>query len=768
MTRGFIVHPTYRVQNRTPVLQFFGRLESGEPFLVEEDRFRPYFFVHQGHEGLLQGEVAQVEQSPYSDLSGRPLSRVTTSLPGEVPELRERLEGRGAAVFEADLRFPYRFLMDRQIRTGVRITGRGRVRAGGLVMFQNPQLEAAKVHAPLRTLSIDLETTPDASRVISAALVQGDHSEVHLLGRRSVAGAVVHPEEPALLHAVNRRIRQLDPDLIVGWNVIEFDMAVWLARCKACRIPGLLGRDERKPARMLYPPQGARAAVRVEVTGRMVIDGLALTREALRLPDYRLETAARKLLGRSKKIDHAVKDTAAEIMRLWREDPEALVAYNREDARLALEILKKEGLLTLCEERSRLSGVQMDRVSASVFNFDLLYLPELRKRGAVAPCVNRGTRNEHVAGGALLDPVPGIHQRVAVLDFKSLYPSLICSFQLDPLAHARADREDDPIEAPGGARFAREGAVLPEIVERLMARREEAKALGDAHTNQAVKIMMNALFGVLGTPACRFFDPDVAGSITRFGRQILHWTRDAFEQAGVPVLYGDTDSVFVQLPEAPDAQALAAEAERLRCKVQRALDDRIRSRYRVQPRLELELERIFERFFLPRVRGGKSGSKKRYAGLCSGRLLVVGLESVRRDWPELATRLQEGVLTRLFTDKDPLPFINDLVERLHAGELDRELIYTKRIRKGSLDRYTVGAPHIQAARKAGAEAGDTIHYLVTHSGPEPMLPGDDMPRGIDYEHYIERVLRPVADSILREVGSSFGSAVGEASQPDLL
>ena len=95
----------------------------------------------------------------------------------------------------------------------------------------------------------------------------------------------------------------------------------------------------------------------------------------------------------------------------------------------------------------------------------------------------------------------------------------------------------------------------------------------------------------------------------------------------------------------------------------------------MEPRLELEFECLFERFCLPRVRGGKSGSKKRYAGWTRGELVIVGLESVRRDWPAIARRLQQGMLTRLFRDEEVLPFVRSVVTGVVAGEFDAELVY---------------------------------------------------------------------------------------------
>jgi DNA polymerase-2 len=490
----------------------------------------------------------------------------------------------------------------------------------------------------------------------------------------------------------------------------------------------------------------------------MVLDGIPLVRDALKLPDYRLETVARAVLGRGKKIDQEVPDAAAEILRLWREDPEALAAYNLEDARLVPEVLAREGLLELAISRSRLTGMQLDRVGASIASFDALYLPELRRRGFVAPSALERAPVA-VAGGALIDSTPGFHARVAVFDFKSLYPSLIRTFGLDPLAHARAG--DDAIEAPNGARFSRSESILPAALAELASQRENAKARGDRHADQAIKILMNAMFGVLGATACRFFDPGIANAITGFGQQTLRWTQEAFEALGVAVLYGDTDSVFVQLRTSDDAESLRADVER-------KISERVQREYGVEPCLVLELEEIFDRLWLPRVRGGRAGSKKRYAGFSAGKLRVIGLEAVRRDWPPIAQRLQEGMLERVFSDADPAPFVRELVARVRSGALDAELVTTKRIRKGRLDRYSANAPHVQAARKLGGNPGRAIRYLMTARGAEPVLFGRPLPPRIDREHYVQKVLRPVAESIFEDLGTSFDAALGAPQQLSLL
>ena len=165
------------------------------------------------------------------------------------------------------------------------------------------------------------------------------------------------------------------------------------------------------------------------------------------------------------------------------------------------------------------------------------------------------------------------------------------------------------------------------------------------------------------------------------------------------------------------------------------------------------------------MRGGPRGSKKRYAGWSQGKLEIVGLESVRRDWPAIARRLQEGMLERLFSDREVVPFVRELVERLRKGELDRELVYAKRVRKGSLDRYTATKPpHIQAARKLEGAVPPVVLYVITRAGPEPVLSGRALPAKIDHEYYVEHVLRPIAEAILSHTDHDFDEAVGKPHQ----
>ncbi|MCP4003318.1 MAG: DNA polymerase II [bacterium] len=776
---GFILHPGQRIAStrefatsakrtgRVPVIQLFGRLSGGEVFLIEETRFRPYFFVHEEAAHLLEREHdVTLEATELRSLSGRALTRVVARMPGEIPRLRERIESMGQQAYEADIRFPYRFLCDRGVGVGVEIAGEPEILAGGLLRFLNPEIRAADVQPELSVLSIDIETTSDASRVHSVALVGAGADEVLIVSDTPVEAAVVCSDEAELLSRAAESVRRIDPDVITGWNVVDFDLRVLATRARAKHIRFDVGRIPG-PIDLQRDGSYTRQS-RADIPGRIVLDGMNLVRDAfISLEDFSLETAARTLLGRGKLIQPHDGDRGAEIQRQYREERDAFVEYNREDAKLVLDILEQEALLDLAIERSRLCGMQLDRVGASIASFDRLYLPRLRAHGYVAPSVDRERKSARVQGGAVMDSQAGLYENVAVYDFRSLYPSLMRTFNLDPLAHAQPGER--PIRAPNGAAFSRTEAILPEILEGFLKRRARAKRRGDRHADLAIKIMMNALFGVMGAASCRFFDPAVANAITGFGQDMLARTRRLFEDEGVRVLYGDTDSVFVALSEKANPEIVRKQAESLLERTQAQLSAQIREQYDVEPRFELELERIYSRFFMPTVRGGKQGSKKRYAGLVDDELRVVGLEAVRRDWPAVARRLQLGILERVFRDQSAIPFVREIVRQVRAGELDRELVIRKGLRKGSVERYTARtAPHVEAARRAGGRVGRVVRYVITRSGPEPVLPGLEFPKDPDREHYVEKVLRPLADAILPFVGGNFDEAIGAPHQLELL
>jgi DNA polymerase II len=802
--RGFILHPTYRIEAGRPVVHLFGRLESGEAFLVRDTRLVPYFFIRAADAASARS-VGATRQCAVGleTMRGEPVVRIEVPAPPDTPPLRDALLARGLPVYEADVRFAIRYLIDRGIRGSLEIEGpvasSSERTPGAMRLFEDPDLRPADwepEEGSLRVLSIDIETDPRGERVFSAALSGGGVDEVLLaLPERDVAGAMGDAEtsarvvpcgdERSLLVRLFGRLREIDCDVLTGWNVVDFDLDVLASASRRLKVPFEAGRIPG--AARVIRDTSFWGRSRAEIAGRVVLDGIDLMKGAfMKLEDYRLETAAREILGAGKVVlepggaGPSGRARAEAIERAFRKDLPRFVAYNLADARLVIAILKQARLIDLAVRRSRLTGMPLDRVGASIASFDFLYLHELRRRGFVAPTVGaEGGEGEPTAGGAVLEPQPGLYDNVLAFDYKSLYPSLIRTFNIDPLGFvpdAGSEGGEDLIRAPNGARFRRDPGILPGLLTRLFPQREEAKRRGDALSAHAIKILMNSFYGVLATPACRFYSSPVANAITHFGQWVLHWTRDRVQAWGHRVLYGDTDSLFVASGlEGEDSEEGATRLGAAVCgRINDELRDHVRRTWGVESHLHLEFQTFYLKFFIPSVRRGGAGARKRYAGLArrgapGGReeMVFVGMEVVRRDWTELSKMYQRGLFDRLFRDqgKDAVAeYTRGFVRTLKEGAHDALLIYRKALRKG-LEGYTATTPpHVKAARKMEQPSRGLIEYVMTSAGPEPAA---TRAAPIDYRHYIDKQIRPIAEQVFPHLGLSFDEVLGEAGQMKL-
>ena len=767
---GYILNATYVTSGPSgrAIVHLYGRLQDGRPFLVRDGRDPPYFYIEGSDRLRAQAAGARSTPTELRTLHGAPVHRVELAHPQEAPRLRERLHRAGAPTYEADVRFAYRYLIDRGIRSAVRIHGNPALSAGEwsrTVVFDEPSLEPADWTPELGTLSLDLETDPEAKQIYSVSLWGCGAQEVLLWcpdGDARAAcpsGATPCANEADLLTLLCRRIRELDPDVLTGWSIIDFDVPVLIRRAAAAGVALELGRA---PGELRQRDGGARRfSDSIFIPGRTVLDGIRLLRAVgLRLPGYSLETASRHILGEGKTF--TAVDHAAEIQRAFAQDPERFVRYNLTDARLAFDILDKLKLVPFTVQRSLLTGMPPDRAGASIAAFDFLYLSRLRERGVVAPTVGV-THDEDAAegrqsqqGGHVLASQPGLHQDVLVFDFRSLYPSIIRTFQIDPLGLIRKPapdgEESEVIRAPNGARFRRQRGILTELLDELFASRAQAQEEGDAVAGNAIKLLMNSFYGVLGTPSCRFHDHRLANAITGFGKHFLLWAKEWMEeQRGLQVLYGDTDSLFVAANEADPA----TQGERLAEELNEDLARYIAETWRVESALQMEFETLFDRLFLPPLRSGERGATKRYVGLSGGRLQFTGMEVVRSDWTALAHEVQRELYTRLFAGDPVEDYLRQVIDEVSAGQRDRQLVYRKALRK-EVEEYRALPPHVVAARKRGAPAAGelrgVIEYVITIEGPEPVERQENPP---DYEHYIERQIRPVAEPVLRILQRDF-------------
>lgn len=759
--RGFILQSTYRVLNGKPVILIYGRLEDGRTFLVRETRRRPSFYVRAEDVPRISWNNAQVNSTSWKTLEGINATRITVGQPSEVVPLRDRLHGMGLHTYEADIPFANAYLMDEDIRGGVAISGTPSDPSNANIdlEFIDPTLQPCESEFQPDCLSIDIETNPDASELLAIALYGSSVDEVLVCDsarRHMPERAIGFASERETLIAFMERIESLDPDVLTGWNVVDFDLKVLDRLCTKNRLALNLGRT---PGRTQFrEARGYFGSGRALMAGRVVLDGIDLVRGAfMRFPEYSLEVVAQAVLGEGKQVEGDVHDRAGEILDRFHTDLSGFAAYARTDARLAYQIIERLNLLPLAKVRSTLTGMPMDRVAASVASFDFVYISALKKRRVCAPSFDRDRADvsESHAGGAVLSPEVGIHQNVWVLDYKSLYPSIIRTFNIDPLGFNRRGDSNGGIELLNGAEFSRRPAILPGVLDTLFAERERAKQRQDQVASQAIKILMNSFYGVLATPVCRFYNSKIGNAVTTMGRHFLMWSKAWFESRGYDVLYGDTDSVFVSSGVEDETEATAL-GEQLTEEFNRELAAYISEEWQVASRLELEFEKLYTRLFLLPLKRGTGGARKRYAGQLStsGKVEFVGMEVVRRDWTELAKDVQRELYARLFNDDPIEDFVYESVNAVRAGDWDAKLVYRKGLSKPPRSYTKVKPPHVVAALKSAVD-NRVIHYVITEDGPEPL---DNIQHPIDREHYIESQLKAVAEPVLATLGTTWEAA----------
>ncbi|MEM6051360.1 DNA polymerase II [Erwinia sp. P7711] len=738
----------------------------------ESVAFIPQIYQQQA-QALLQQE-RQIRFAPLNlkDFRQRPVVGLYCRQYRQLLKLEKVLRENGIMVYEADIRPPDRFLMERFITAPVWFSGQ----TAGNSLINTRLKPNPDYRPPLKWVSLDIETTR--------------HGELYCIGLEGCGQRVVYmlgPENgdassldftleyvssrPQLLEKLNAWFARHDPDVLIGWNVVQFDLRVLQKHADRYNVPLKLGRNNEA---LEWREHGFKPGVFfAQATGRLIVDGIEALKSAFwNFDSFSLEAVSRELLGEGKAINNPW-DRMQEIDQRFAEDKPALAHYNLKDCELVTRIFEKTQIMPFLLERATVNGLAVDRHGGSVAAFSHLYLPRMHRAGFVAPGMGE-VAPEASPGGYVMDSRPGLYDSVLVLDYKSLYPAIIRTFLIDPVGLVEGVAHPDEKDSVAGfreARFSRTTHCLPEIVNQIWQGREAAKKQGNQPLSQALKIIMNAFYGVLGTSACRFFDPRLASSITLRGHEIMRQTKELVEAEGFDVIYGDTDSTFVWLKTPHDQQAAAAIGQRLVTKVNAWWRDHLRQTLGLESALELEYETHFSRFLMPTIRGAEQGSKKRYAGMIregeTERMVFKGLETVRTDWTPLAQHFQQELYRRIFKKLPYQDYIRETVRQLLDGELDDQLIYRKRLRRPLDDYQRNVPPHVRAARIADEQnqklgrplqyqKGGKIRYVMATSGPEPLEARITPP---DYDHYLTKQLQPVAEGILPFLEDDFATLV---------
>jgi DNA polymerase I len=815
-----ILDVDYTLLNGLPLLRLFGKTPTGETVCVFWDKFRPYFYVNAKPEQYpsilaelkkqwpeLEGQVIEkFLPGGYSTAQTKVL-KVIGKDPSRVPEQRELVQRMGAIPYEADVLFKYRWMVDTKLKgmSWIEVEGNqvrtDTVKCKAIQATSIKSVEAME-NAPFRYLALDIETvaageglpvpSKDPVVMISLAFSPAWRGKTSLvLVSRPTAGEGVEgcPDEKNMLRRLGEVIQDYDPDALDGYNIEGFDLPYLLERLDKLQLPRDLGRTN-KPVFIKAFGKDKIASV----TGRLVIDPFAILKRDpwLKFKRYDLRTVAKALLN----ADKLEMGGVPEISRLWksgkREDLQRLVEYNKRDSELALRLVLEKGLLDKFIEIAKISGLLLqDTFGGQSQRLECVLLHEFRDRGFIVPCKPAGfelqkRRDERetlgLKGALVLEPIVGLHTGgcTLVLDFASLYPSIIRTFNICPTTLVRDFgagqlSDSDVNKAPNGAVFVkpaiREG-VLPKIVRELVENRAAVKRAAKSEADPerkrvlnakqlALKDMANSMYGYTGYIRSRLYVMDIANAITAYGRENIQLTQKLIEQGfpAVKVLYGDTDSVFIKTDTAD-----LDRATRLGEEVSAYVTARL-------PGLKFSFEKVYRSFLIL--------TKKRYAGWAfekaadgswKDRLEMKGIETVRRDWCDLTTQTMREVLEIVLKEQDikaATVHVRGVVKDLQGGKVPLEKLTVVKGVTRSIESYAGIQPHVELAKRIklrdptrGSLVGERLGYVIVRGNAmlskraeEPQYVKENGME-IDSQYYVESQLLPPVERIFEALGIS--------------
>ncbi|MBI5803735.1 DNA polymerase II [Candidatus Pacearchaeota archaeon] len=771
--KAFIVYSTYITQDSETYVQLFGRLENGQSF-VTLNKFEPFFFIREKDGKKLNLKNVKVEETNLKNFNGEKVKKVLFKNRPELNDAYKRFHKK-IPIYEADISPHYKFAIEKGVLSSIEIKGDYQTSEKIDRVYNEPEIFPADFKPKLKIVSIDIESDKRTGKLFCIGIYSEDYKKNFIITKNELKNAVSCDSEEECLEKFRTEILKLDPDIITGWNVIDFDFDYLKRKFQENKIEFNIGRTNSE-ARLKIQSNFFKNSS-IDIPGRQVLDGLNLIKDPfikeapsiknLKFESLSLEDVSNEILNKGKTIKGTERHD--EIEKLYNsknsEAHQKLVEYNLMDCELAYKILEKTKIIELAVERSQLTGVTLDRLTGSIVAFDSLYIRESRKKELVSPTTNFKQKERRIEGGYVQSLNPGIYKNVLVLDFKSLYPSIIRTFNIDPASFLEK-KEKNSIESPNGAHFKIEQGVLPDIIEKLHNAREKAKKENRELSNHAIKVIMNSFFGVLASPSCRYFNLDMANAITHFGQFIIKLTAKEVEKKGYKIIYSDTDSIFVETGlEKQRAGKLGSEIESY---VNSFYKDYVKNNYKRDSFLELEFEKLYLSLMIPKIRGKETAAKKRYAGLIEKngkeKLEIVGLEAIRGDWTEAAQEFQIELLNKLFHNEPIEKFIRDYISKMKEGKLDDKLVYRKSLRK-QLSSYTkTTPPHVKAARKLDKLESKVISYYLTTEGPEPI---QKLKHKIDYKHYIEKQIQPIANQILPFFNKKFEDVAENSKQAKL-
>ncbi|TLZ90516.1 MAG: DNA polymerase II, partial [Methanobacteriota archaeon] len=642
---------------QVPVIQLFGRTREGKSIAVEYSGFKPYFFVIAPPQALRGAFARDKQVVSFEDVTleveGRPTpcARVTLRQPWKTPEYREKARKFGSTPLEADIPFQHRFIYDMDLGAAVRIIGTPADPAGRYtteLFVVAERFEPCDPFRPaLRILSFDIENSIRDGHIFCIGVAYREGGEIKT---RILTG-----NEKEIIERFVKLIWELDPDIISGYNIDGYDLPVLVERSAKHGMQRLqLARDHSS-----FFHLGERFW---RLDGRILTDVWWAVRAEMRPKQETLDYVAKHLLGVGK---HELQ--RRKIDEEWEADRDKVIRYCINDAELSLKILERVRRIEKTLDLAAVSKLPLEDVlhgrTSNLIDSILIRAAD-RAHVAVPMMKMRGGRVEQIEGGYVHSLQPGLYEWVISLDFRAMYPSLIienniCFTTVSP---------NGTIASPTGAKFLAadvKKGLLPVILANLMKDRQEVRTRMKAETDPqmkefyeglqaAIKILMNAFYGVLASSFYRFNDPKVGASITAFARDRIKGIIGELEAEQVKVVYADTDSVFFQSPSPGPEESLAyarKTAERFS-----------------RGRISMEVDKIYETLF-------SHGRKKRYAGKVAwpeemrNEMVVRGYEIRRTDAFDLQSEAQGRVFEKIL-DRDQdgsISLAKQIVAEVRAG-----------------------------------------------------------------------------------------------------
>ncbi len=814
-----------------PVIRLWCKSKEGADFIVLDKNFEPYFYafphsyLHSyGHEwdveenkGLIEeicidrgGEEIRVKRVEFCQkkllgVDHRGL-KIFVEHPRHVPVLREEVKKAGLTVLEADILFAIRYLIDKQLRPfeGVKVEGE-EIEFGYANTREKEAILASKVSykkmnggslSELKILAFDSEMAAlghgmpspkkDPIIIISVAYSEGVGNEVKTKlfvmeeGEGDEEEDWAEDEDKKVISDFLNFVEQFQPDIIVGYNSDAFDWQYIRERAKLHGIRLTVGANG---SAVQYEKERGGALPGVNITGRLNVDLFKLAKRDLgSVKVKKLENVA-EYLGVIEKSER-VNLTPREITDCWIDSPpssfarQQLYEYAKADAVSTLGIAEK--MLPLQIELSKMIGYPLDELAkmGRGRQVEAFLTAEAFKKGELVP-PKRGAEKTF-EGGFVLPPEKGLHEDVISLDFSSMYPTIMISFNISPdtfvEAESRELKSDLYIAPEVGHAFRKEpDGFFKRIMSDLITRRRAIKAemkKYDKKSNeyrlldiqqQSIKILTNSFYGYTGWSAAKFYKRECAEATTAWGRHFIKRAVEVAEELGFEVIYGDTDSIFAKLG---DAKADIKDRKEETLKKAREVSERISE----ELPLELEIQDFFKSVFF-------TGKKKRYAALTDkGEIVVRGLEVRRGDWCELAKEVQTKVIELILKQKDPdaaMKYVKSVIQDLKEGKIsvDKLTIYKTLTRK--ISSYETKQAHVIAAERALAsrivyEVGSKVPYVIIkgvgktsdRAFPVDVIEGSEgieitaegRKYTIDVAYYVQHQVIPVAHRVLQLFG----------------